>query len=387
MKRLILSILGILIVSRIIFAAEKFMTYETTTGKQYVNKDYPSGGVISGSGTVDRIAKFTAGQIIGVAVIYESSGKIGIGLVPSYLLHIAGGDEEVFRATKTASGTRVAYFDGGYIEVGTGYGIRGASGVGFYLGANGADSAYFDTSGYMKVINRLGVNTTPSYRLHVAAADERALYVTKTASGTPIALFDGGYIEIGTGYGVRGASGVGMYLGANGADIIRLTTASHVEPATDNVHDLGNATYRWRLIRGVTITPGDLGFSETSCPACDKKFLPGEDLVLRVIGSDYEANTRTIPVHLKCKGMPITVQVRETETQYTFQDGEVKPVVVPKKVKRLKEITSIKSGYELEKTTGKFIRQHDKKAVEKAEAVEVKSQELEEDVLKTVTIK
>lgn len=109
----------------------------------------------------------------------------------------------------------------------------------------------------------------------------------------------------------------------------------------DNAHNCGNATYRWALVRGVTITSGDLGFEETACLKCEKPFVDGDVLVLLVKGLSDWGGTLTIPIHLKCtQDPPVIRKVKppKFEYKYAFVRGqkilEQVPVMQVKTVKQ-----------------------------------------------------
>jgi len=80
-----------------------------------------------------------------------------------------------------------------------------------------------------------------------------------------------------------------------------LTTANtDIKPETDNVTDLGSSSKRWKLIRGVTITSGDLGWEEKECYLCKKKFKIGDRLSLIIKKIDKNKEPLTVPIHYKC---------------------------------------------------------------------------------------
>ena len=89
---------------------------------------------------------------------------------------------------------------------------------------------------------------------------------------------------------------VRAYYGFSGGGVF----SQDLLPSMDSTYNVGNDSNRWRLIRGVTITAGELGFEETRCGVCGKKFEAGDSLVLKVLKVDKE--TLTVPVHLSCAG-------------------------------------------------------------------------------------
>lgn len=56
------------------------------------------------------------------------------------------------------------------------------------------------------------------------------------------------------------AAGQSVIIRCQGADRVSFSPAGNVTPAVDNAQTCGNGTFRWSLVRGVTITPGDLLF-------------------------------------------------------------------------------------------------------------------------------
>lgn len=110
----------------------------------------------------------------------------------------------------------------------------------------------------------------------------------------------------------------------------------------DNAHNCGNATYRWALVRGVTITSGDLGFEEDSCLKCNKKFNPGDDIILKVKALSHWGGTLMIPIHLRCASeskVKRIITIPKFELKHAFANGkhivEQHPVTIIKKVKML----------------------------------------------------
>ena len=53
---------------------------------------------------------------------------------------------------------------------------------------------------------------------------------------------------------------IGFKIGAN--EFFQLTTDRKMLPITDAVGDIGSGTFRFNLVRAVTITPGDLNLSD-----------------------------------------------------------------------------------------------------------------------------
>ncbi|MGA3405372.1 MAG: hypothetical protein ABSD49_06565 [Candidatus Bathyarchaeia archaeon] len=85
-----------------------------------------------------------------------------------------------------------------------------------------------------------------------------------SASDRGYGVFGNASAQSGINFGVFGTSGssegVGVYAAnsAKGGDALRCE--GHAMPEYDNRYNLGESKRRWKLIRGVTITPGDLVF-------------------------------------------------------------------------------------------------------------------------------
>lgn len=75
------------------------------------------------------------------------------------------------------------------------------------------------------------------------------------------------------------------------------TTIGSAAPS-DNAKDWGDATHRWKLVRGVTITSGDYAYEEQSCPLCGKNFKLGDFIKTIVVKTN--PHTHVIPVHENC---------------------------------------------------------------------------------------
>jgi hypothetical protein len=76
-------------------------------------------------------------------------------------------------------------------------------------------------------------------------------------------------------------------------------TRGHFLPYADNTYNLGNDSWRWALIRGVSIISGDLGFEELKCAVCEKKFKKNDNISLVVKKVEKDC-IKTVPIHLKC---------------------------------------------------------------------------------------
>ncbi len=118
--------------------------------------------------------------------------------------------------------------------------------------------------------------------------------------------------------------------------------AGGVRPYADDAHNCGNASYRWALVRGVVITPGDIGFEEKICLKCGKKFNIGENIVLKVKGLTDWGGTLTIPIHLECASDPKVkrkVTIPKFEFKHAFANG--KHIIEQCPVKTKKRIVTL----------------------------------------------
>jgi len=116
------------------------------------------------------------------------------------------------------------------------------------------------------------------------AVDAGGLYFYDTV-GNSTGAFIGGTTRV-------TFSGSDLYFGGvSGIDLI---------PVTDNTGRLGTETNRWNLIRGTTITPGDLGFEEKTCYKCHKKWKIGDELKLIVKSINKDGEPLTVPIHSDC---------------------------------------------------------------------------------------
>jgi len=80
-------------------------------------------------------------------------------------------------------------------------------------------------------------------------------------------------------------------------------SSGHFIPFSDNVSTCGNASFRWSLVRGVVITPGDLAWEETHCHTCNKEFKEEDKLTLIVKEMktvEGETLTHTVPICKEC---------------------------------------------------------------------------------------
>ncbi|MBI4094435.1 MAG: hypothetical protein HY436_01365, partial [Candidatus Liptonbacteria bacterium] len=149
-----------------------------------------AGGGVGGSGTANRVAKFTAGTTIGDSQITDDGTNVGIGSAPSYRLDVQGGDintSGVFRKSGTAGITTLTCpvgqtigaptVSGGILTAGSCVSLGGggvtttgspaATQVAYFSGGStitGESNLYWDETN-----NRLGIGTaSPAQTLDVA---------------------------------------------------------------------------------------------------------------------------------------------------------------------------------------------------------------------------
>jgi hypothetical protein len=75
-------------------------------------------------------------------------------------------------------------------------------------------------------------------------------------------------------------------------------------PTTDNTGSIGSNANRFKLVRAVTITSGDLGFDDDECPICHKAIEEHDAVILtakaRVFPTEGKSYIPTVPAHLSC---------------------------------------------------------------------------------------
>jgi len=164
-------------------------------------------------------------------------------------------------------------------------------------------------------------------------------------------------------------------------------------PSADNTLKNGVSTKRWSDIYAVNTHWGDLGFTETTCPKCNKKFKLGDNIILKIIRFDEEdGGIMTVPIHLECAKLPSKIIKRKcvVKEDYYVWDEEKGDIVKKTRNKTAKKTVikkKIKSGYELDAKTKKFWKlkkQAEKmirsKVASKVEAIEEVEEEIEEVV-------
>jgi len=75
--------------------------------------------------------------------------------------------------------------------------------------------------------------------------------------------------------------------------------SSDIRPRADDTYNLGSNAYRWKNVRAVTVTTGDLAFIEDSCYRCGVAFQIGDAIAL-IVEDLLEQGIQTRPIHLKC---------------------------------------------------------------------------------------
>jgi len=165
-----------------------------------------------------------------------------------------------------------------------------------------------------------------------------------------------------------------------------------IEPYDDNTYRLGSSGYRWSDIYAVNTHWGDLGFVETICPKCNKKFKIGDNIILKVVRfNEEDGGIMTIPIHLECAKLPmITIKrrypVKEKYYEWDERQGRVVARWRTKKQKKKIKKKRLKSGYKINQKTGK-IETSNRKNIDLSEAIEEVEEETEEIVYKEKEIK
>lgn len=158
----------------------KSLVYNATSSK-WVPMTISGGGGGSGTvaGTTGKISKFVSSTEVGDSVVTESSGNIGIGVTPSYKLHVGNGQLVVDGSTASyssiISGTGDTYIRGG------------AAGSKIVIGDQNTGTVEMTGPGNKIISGNVGIGTaSPNARLDVggATASTVQLGVTMDADDT-----------------------------------------------------------------------------------------------------------------------------------------------------------------------------------------------------------
>lgn len=83
-----------------------------------------------------------------------------------------------------------------------------------------------------------------------------------------------------------------------------LTGDRDFTPTVDNNGECGTAALRWKLVRGVTVTAGDLAFDDQLCPVCTTEFADDDCVVWRIYKREPDEAGKmisySVPVHIRC---------------------------------------------------------------------------------------
>ncbi len=178
----------------------------------------------------------------------------------------------------------------------------------------------------------------------------------------------------------------------NSDNALILIGKADLVPFDDNAYKLGGSSLRWSDIYAVNTHWGDLGFIETTCPKCNKKFKIGDNIILKVIRfSKEDGGIMTIPIHLECAKFPTKTIKRKypvKERYYEWDERQGKVIAKWRTKKQKKKIKKrrLKSGYKVNQKTGK-IEAINRKNINLSEAIEEVEEEIEEIVYQEKEIK
>ena len=106
-----------------------------------------------------------------------------------------------------------------------------------------------------------------------------------------------------------------------------------LRPATDGYSYVGTATYRFNLVRAVTVTAGDLGFEERRCLVCGREFREWDAVVLKVRMVDEDnMQMLLVPVHAECNPHPLNPELLREHEKMLLPNrgrGELPPPLNP----------------------------------------------------------
>lgn len=146
---------------------------------------------------------------------------------------------------------------------GTTRGVYGVSASTSGTGVHGIASARSGTTyGVYGESNSTGGRGVYGFAFASSGTNYGVMGMSQSASGTGV--YGWTSYRSGTNYGVYGkclsASGVGVYAYNDAAGGQALKCHGHAVPDADNAYNCGQNGARWKLVRAVTVTPGDLVF-------------------------------------------------------------------------------------------------------------------------------
>ena len=160
-------------------------------------------------------------------------------------------------------------------------------------------------------------------------------------------------------------------------------------PTGDNSIILGASNYRWSDLWVGVVHEGDIAFAEKSCVKCDKKFVLGDNIILKVIRFDEETGEpMTIPIHSECANLPQKKIIKEyavKEDVYKWDKDKGAPIIMKRNKSITKKVTRkrLRNGFEMDEKTGKLYELRDyepSKNKEKVRTREVGIEEATEEV-------
>lgn len=149
-------------------------------------------------------------------------------------------------------------------------------------------------SGQRILLNSSGVTGYDSGGIKRVSLDGQQLQFFDSSGNLQATLLAGDPDFVGATVSLIGVSGF-LYFNQD------IVSNGSIKPEVDNAVDLGANAQRWKLIRGVTITPGDLAWEEKECHVCGIRFEPGDrlEMIVKFIDPEIDA-TRTVPIHRGC---------------------------------------------------------------------------------------
>ena len=159
-----------------------------SSNARWENQTLPSGG-ITGAGTANKIAKFSATSAVADSVIIESSGNIGIGTSsPASKLSVSNG------IIRVQNGSNVTYYEEDKINAyaAAGYTILGREGLtletltantDIILSPTGTERMRVDSSGQVKFNNYTSSSSFPGTAAANLAVDSSGNIITEASGG------------------------------------------------------------------------------------------------------------------------------------------------------------------------------------------------------------